>query len=143
MRAGCWGGSDPPGPVCLVPGLPPWGSPPSLPGPLCLLGQGAPFHKHHLPGFPDADRAVSRPVPAFLPSPSTGSHLGFRLLWQSRARPGAPALKQGLCGGRKGSGKIPQPPAEHPTWPSASHRPRPGWKRQDKARMGRGRKIFS
>lgn len=68
MRAGCWGDSDPPGPVCPVPGLLPPGSPPSLPGPLCLLSQGTPFHDHHLPGHPDADTAVSSSRPSPFPT---------------------------------------------------------------------------
>ena len=59
MKAGCGRGSDPPGPVSPVPGLPPLGSPPSLPGPLCLLGRGAPLQGHHLSGHPAADTAVS------------------------------------------------------------------------------------
>lgn len=71
MKAGSVGGSDPPGPVCPVLGLPPQGSPPSLPGPLCLLSQGTPVQDHHLPGHPDLDTAVSSswsfPLPSLPP----------------------------------------------------------------------------
>lgn len=68
MRAGSVGSSGPLDPVCRVPDLPPWGSPPRLPGPLCLLSQGAPYHDHHLPGRPDGDTAVSTSWPFPLPS---------------------------------------------------------------------------
>lgn len=105
MKAGCGGGSDPPGPVSLVPGLPPQGSLPSLPGPLCLLGQGTPLQGHHLPGHPAADTAVSTshfpwpsPLPALPPErsspwpqpPLTGwaqiwsSHSGTPSLWREK-----------------------------------------------------------
>lgn len=78
MKAGCRGGSDPPGPVSPVPGLPPQGSPPSLPGPLCLLGQGSPFQGHPLPGHPAADTAMSAshvPWPSPLPTLPPGKVL--------------------------------------------------------------------
>lgn len=137
MRAGSVGVSDPPGPVCLVPGLPPWGSPPSLPGPLCLLSQGTPHHDHHLPGRPDLDIAVSSSWPFPLPSLPSVNVLTLASVSSGRMGPDweLSLWKRVSVGEEKAQEKHHSLPAKFPMQPSGSCRPQPGWKRQKKARI--------
>lgn len=137
-RAGSAGGSDPPGPVCRLPGLSPRGAPPRLPGPLCLRSQGAPCHGHHLPGRPDGDTAVSIYLPAL---PASFSPPVTVLTWASVSSGGmGPEWALSLWARvsvveGKGPEKTPQPLN---ATSSAAPRPlqaQPGWERQDRARM--------